>query len=242
MFNFFKKNTNKILTMDSISIDDKERFINEYFKVKKPVLIKNGAQDWDMLQKWTKDYIVDNAGDYICTIVEDSRPASSKQQTTLKNYFNRFTDKSTLTLDKYNPSKKPVFFRDIPLPNALFTSKSINRFFFYHSVKDAGTLLHNHSDAFNVLKEGKKHWIMHDADKATSPNGYKTMMEYFNLYPIGSHAKDWFKKELKKMPNKVDKVYECFQKAGDIVYVPDKYAHTVLNLEEVMGLVVETSR
>ena len=58
------------------------------------------------------------------------------------------------------------------------------------------------------------------------------MMKFFQKYPVGSHAKDWFRKELKTLTKKVDVVYECFQKSGDIVYVPEVPTKTELVSED----------
>ena len=49
-----------------------------------------------------------------------------------------------------------------------------------------------------------------------------------------------FKKEVPKLPNKVDAVFCCTQEAGDIVFIPKGYCHAVLNKSEVMGIVFET--
>ena len=60
------------------------------------------------------------------------------------------------------------FLKDIQIPNLFFNKNSITRFFFYHSIKDAGTLPHNHRDAFNILRDGEKHWVMFNADQQIS--------------------------------------------------------------------------
>ena len=228
--------------MDSIDIEsiDQKMFKQEYLLTRKPLLIKNAAKEWPILQKWTKEYIIENSGDYECNVISDSRPASSKSTATLKSYFEDHPGKSTLTLDKYDARKSPVFLQDIPLPNLFFKKKDIARFFFYHAVVNGGTLPHNHGDAFNILQSGTKHWVFHDANKKEAPMGYAKMMMYHKKYPQGSHAKDFFKSELSKLSKSIEGVSECYQEAGDVVYVPRQYCHTVLNKTEVMGLVIET--
>lgn len=244
LLNLFKKPNNNLIKLDQIYIDkiNKQEFYTNYFQKRIPVLIKNGAKDWDLIKKWNKDYIRDNMSNYICKVVTDSRPAYAKQQTTIKNYFNKFTNANTLTLDKYNKNKPPLFFKDLKVPNILFGKNNILRFFFYHAQNNAGTLPHIHGDAFNVLQQGEKYWMFYDASPKFSPKGYEVLKKSNNTYSIGTHAKDWFKKELPKLSKTLDKVYHCTQEVGDIIYIPSEYAHAVLNKSEVMGIVVETLR
>ena len=83
---------------------------------------------------------------------------------------------------------------------------------------------------------------MHDADKAKSPKGFDLLVESYKKFPPGKHAKDWFRKELPKVAKKVE-LFECIQKDKDIVFVPENYCHTVVNIsDEVLGIVVETLR
>lgn len=240
MFNFFKKKSLIKTAEIEISKDFKKQFMETYYENRVPVLIKNAAQNWPLMSLWNQDYIVANNGSYICTLVEDSRPASANSKTTLKNYFEKNSDLSTLTLENLNLKNKPNFLKDVKLPNEIFSEADIYRFFFYNSNQNQGTLPHNHGDAFNILQTGKKHWIFYDADKLLAPKGFEEMQASFKKYPSGSHIKQYFEKELKSLAAKLPDTMECIQKPGDIVYVPRGYAHAVLNLENVMGLVFET--
>lgn len=228
----------EVFDLNTQTADD---FLINYYLPRIPVLVKGGAKHWPLLEKWSKDYVIKTFGNYECTIVHDSRPASSKQKDSLKNYFSNYQGKSTLTLERFN-EKKSYFLNDIVLPNPLFEKKDIARYFFYHSVENAGTLPHMHRDAFNTLQEGKKHWVFYDANQQSAPKGFKELQQCHKTYPVGAHAKEWFEKELKPVAKRVEKVYQCIQEPGDIVYIPAEYAHTVLNKSEVMGLVVETHR
>ena len=243
IFNLFSSKDVSTIKIDEIDYSklDRNKFLSDYFLPRKPLLIKNGAQDWPLVENWTKDFIMRNYGNYKCTVVSDSRPAFSKIQTSLNDYFKNHKGKSTLTLD-VNPLKSPFFIQGLKFPNVLFSKKDVSRFFFYHSVKDAGTLPHYHGDAFNVLRKGEKRWVMHDADKVVSPKGHDVLLESYKNYPPGTHAKDWFRNEMAKVSKKI-KLLECFQNDSDIVFIPEKYCHTVLNIsDEVLGIVVEIIR
>ena len=160
------------------------------------MVIKGGMNNWPFMNKWNAEYISSSFGDHNCTIVTDGRPAFSKQRSTLKDYFfPEDVGKSTLTLENFDPANPPCFFKDIPFPNALFSPVNVRRYFFFHSPKDGGTLPHLHFDAFNMLIEGEKRWILHDAGRQSCPNGNQIMRGFMQSYPPGSQAKDWFDNE-----------------------------------------------
>ena len=206
------------------------------------MLIKGGISDWPCMKKWNPQYISEEFGETVCTLVTDGRPAYSKTKTTLGKYFDDHEGKSTLTLERFERGNAPGFFNDIIFPSPYFSEDNVYRYFFFHSPKDGGTLPHMHRDAFNMLQSGKKRWVLHDANKATCPNGLAAMREYLDKYFIGTHARDWFANELEDLTQRVEKVYECVQEAGDIVFIPVAFSHVVVNLSEVMGLVIERNR
>jgi len=232
------------IKMDEIIIvdDNFDHFFSDYFQPRIPVVIKGGINHWPLMQKWNAQYISETFGDHVCTLVDDGRPAYSKMKSTLKQYFEEHDGVSTLTLENFQIDNIPCFFQDIPFPNALFGPDNARRYFFFHSASDGGTLPHLHHDAFNMLIDGEKRWILHDAGRQSCPEGNLVMRGFMKSYPPGSQAKDWFENEANTLHEKVDRAYECIQGAGDIVFVPVEFSHVVLNHSEVIGLVVERVR
>lgn len=243
MFNFLKKKLppNVIESVNYSDFSTKE-FYENYFIPKKPLLIQGASNDWPLMKKWNKEYIINHAGKEECTVVRDSRPAASKETSTLENYFKNLKNCSTLSLKEFNKGDKPIFFKDLIFPNKLFETTDIYRYFFFHADNNSGTLPHNHGDAFNFLVFGRKSWVMFDADPTTSPNGYNLLLQYNKKYPVGAHSSEWFASELLNIGKKKIHYYNFIQEPGEIVYIPHRYAHTVLNLDEVMGLVIEKKR
>jgi hypothetical protein len=243
MLSFFKKNHPSTpipeIQLESLS---KGEFEKNFFSPKKPALIKGGIKDWPLFRNWSIDYISKLAGNEPCTIVDDSRPAASKTRSTLKQYFLDGGNKATLSLTDYKKGAKPKFFKDLEIPNKLYGFSDIYRYFFFHAPIDSGTLPHNHGDAFNHLAFGKKSWVLFDADQSKEAKGYDLLMKFNRNYPVGSHSKDWFKKEVPKLGKSISSYYHFTQEPGDIVYIPHRYAHAVLNFSEVMGIVIETKR
>ena len=102
-----------MIVLDELSSEDKNLFQSHYKTPRIPVLLKGAAKDWPLFGKWSQDYIKNNMGSYICKIIEDSRPAYAKDQTTLKFYFEKLKNVSTLTLDPFIQKKPPLFYKDI---------------------------------------------------------------------------------------------------------------------------------
>ena len=202
IFNLFNSKK-KLVEIDQFSSQDEVLFQSRYKNPTRSGFIERSSKSIGHLHsKWSKDYIKDNMGSYICKIIEDSRPAYAKDQTTLKFYFEKLKNVSTLTLEPFNQKNPPLFYKDIKTPNPFFTTKgTFNVFSFIHSIKDAGTLPHIHGNAFNILQEGQKQWVFYDASKTHNINGYNTLQASNKKYPQGTHAKDWFKKEVPKLPN-----------------------------------------
>lgn len=55
----------------------RERFLQEYVKPQKPVVLENLTSDWPAYEKWNLDYIIKMAGEKIVPLF-DNRPISSK--------------------------------------------------------------------------------------------------------------------------------------------------------------------
>jgi len=130
LFNLFGPKEITTTQIDEIHYSelDRKRFLSNYFIPRKPLLIKEGAHGWPLIKDWSKDFISKNYGNYICTVISDSRPAHSNVKTTLKDYFINHKGKSTLTLD-FDPLRS-VFFKGIENSKYIFHEKRDTSFFF----------------------------------------------------------------------------------------------------------------
>jgi len=232
-----------MLSLPEIEIITKADF-DRLFSARQPVVVRGLAASWPLMHRWFPAALVERMGDFRCTIARDSRPAFSEEVTTLKRYFAEFAHLSTMTfidLDE-DPADDPVFLEDVPLPNPLFARPEMDATFFYHANRDGGSLPHCHMDAVNILQSGRKRWVLYDADPELSPSGAERLKACHRAYGPGTHARDWFADALEGLADSGLTVYEGVQEAGDAVYIPARFAHGVLNLTDVMGLVAILKR
>lgn len=218
-------------------------FQRHFFVPRRPALLRGACADWDLMQRWTLDYLTGELGDFVCTIARDSRPAYSQEQCTLREYYRDHAHLSTMTFTPFDPVQPlPKLLEAVTLPNPYFAAGDIDAWFYFHSHADAGSLPHCHMDAFNLLRQGVKHWVLYDADPDQAPAGWAALKQCHEDFGAGTHARDWFAEGPAQLRRAGIAVYECEQQPGDIVYIPEHFAHAVLNRSENQGLVVITKR
>ena len=207
----------------------------EYVDGRIPVLIKNGLDEFNQLQKWTEDYIINKFGHRECKIANHSRPVRSKTKTTYLDFFsNKLTDFYSFTRIKYDKNNK-LFINDITFPNKFLNELDLDKHIFFAGPKDTGALPHEHGNALNLLVSGKKKWVMFDTylHKGKAYQNY-----YYKQYTSKHKSIDWFNTEYDRLSTDV-KLYECVQESNDIIFIPKGFSHTTLNKTEVLGIVLE---
>lgn len=214
------------------------------FESRTPAVLRGLASNWDFMRTWSPEYLSATMGDFQCTVVHDSRPDLAKEKCSLKDYFQAYSHISTMTIVDTERAVAPDLrvFNDIPIPNACFRREQLSAYFFFHSNIDGGSLPHCHEDAYNLLQRGAKRWVLYDADPVTSPKGHATLAQCLREYGKGSHIRDWFRSGLDSLAQDEFPVYHCIQQAGDVVYIPARYAHAAMNLAETLGVVAVVLR
>ena len=81
---------------------------------------------------------------------------------------------------------------------------------------------------------GEKKWILYDFNKITA----ELTETYGKKYKKNIMWKNWYKNEYKNLISKTD-VIEFIQQPNDIVFVPNRYLHTVYNNKNTMGILIE---
>ncbi len=203
-----------------------------------PTLIKNGIKHFPNLQKWNKEYIINKYGNMKCNYSYHDRPVRSEIQTNYSNFFHNL-DKNTYTFTRklYN-SNDYDFIQDFTFPNSFFVESNIDKRIFYSGPKNTGALPHSHTTALNFMIYGKKKWIFFDT---ITPVGKNLENYYYQQYPIDVKYNDWYKLEYNQLKNTIP-IIECIQEPYDVVFIPNMYNHSVYNLEETMGIVIELKK
>jgi hypothetical protein len=213
-----------------------------YFEPRSPVIVRGLAAGWDFMHRWTPSYLGDCFGDFQCTIVHDSRPDLARETCSLATHFRERPHLDTMTIVPLDKRDEWRFFRDIPLPNPCFRREQLSAFFFFHTHLGRGSLPHCHEDAFNLLQRGEKRWVIYDADPVVSPRGWELLRDCLAEFGEGSQVSDWFERGLEPLARAGIRVYEGVQAAGDVVFVPVRFAHAAMNLSETLGLAAVVSR
>lgn len=214
-----------------------------HFERREPALFRGAAHGWPLVTKWSRSYLSRALGDFQCKVVRDSRPAYATETCSLAEYFERLSHLSTLTFSPTSAGERlPPFFDDVPLPNPFFARERITAGFLYHANADGGSLPHCHQDAYNILAQGRKRWVMYDADPDESPEGWALLRACHEEFGAGTFATDWFSRGIEHIEARGITVYQCVQEPGDVVYIPEHFSHAVLNDSEVLGLAILVDR
>jgi ankyrin repeat protein len=105
--------------------------------------------------------------------------------------------------------------------NATFSS-----FQWFLGPANSGSQLHYHLAAVNMLIYGAKQWFLIPPDAAR-----------YARKPIA----EWVKSDLKTLEKQGVPVLRCVQRAGQALFVPRRWAHAVLNLQDSVGVAQEFS-
>ncbi|HRI63645.1 MAG TPA: hypothetical protein PK156_05390 [Polyangium sp.] len=217
------------------------------FTRREPALIVGATGNFERVMKWTPSLIAARHASMPCKVARDGRPVLSEEMSTYAQFFQGTGQEKplaestyTFTRRTYDPNER-AFIEDFDFPNPYFIEADIERHIVYAGPAKAGALPHAHGDALNFLVSGTKRWILFDA----SPDapGQPLADHYWQTYGEGATWETWYAAEYEKLRAAKDvTLFEFEQHAGDLVYVPAKFAHTVVNLSPVLGIVIERRR
>jgi hypothetical protein len=204
-----------------------------------PMLFKHGMHAFPMIGNWTDDIIKRKFGTLPCTYSAHGRPVSGKHKSTYASFMQR-RNASFYTFTRRGAESKEFtpFLREISFPNPHFERPEVERHIVYAGGTGTAALPHIHGPAYNLLSAGSKRWIIFDANRRV---GSELQALYYRRYPSGAQWKHWYKNEYERLVanQAVGQIWEFVQEAGDVVFVPDRFSHTVVNLDSVLGITVE---
>lgn len=110
---------------------------------------------------------------------------------------------------------------EIPFLNESLFKRSSDQFFVGSAL--SGAPVHYHGSALNLLVYGRKRWFLFPPSKA--------------FYSV-THPHKWYRDHYNTLPEH-ERPIELIQEAGDVLYVPQMWGHSVLNLGTAVGVATE---
>ncbi len=216
-----------------------------------PKLIKNYISEFG-ISHWDENYIMETDGNTLCYISPYGRPISKVKVCTYIDFFEKYKKEDyyifTKNLFGMESSKtdsrfQQLFQTEINIPKEISESYDFKSTIFFAGNKGRGALPHMHTPALNILATGKKRWFLFNASPS-NPMGERLQEYYYLAYPYKTNltSTDWLDKEyttsLKDYKDSGGEVYEFIQEAGDVVIIPDNWSHTIINLDDCLGIVL----
>ncbi|CAI2370959.1 unnamed protein product [Moneuplotes crassus] len=233
---------------DDLSVED---FIENYQIPNKPVIIEGCADDWPAMKSWNFKQLYEDFGEVDFEIGEDEigTPVTVK----LKEYLQYMVfnhDDSPMYLFHRNLHKCPEMKRlleDYEVPKyfredyqQIFDEKYKPDYnWFLIGPRRSGSYVHYDPfsmSAWNTSLFGHKRWILFepDMDRAVvEGEEFKTDQNLDNYTAI-DHVLNIYPKLLES--GLVKKKYEFVQKKGDTIFLPSKWWHVVLNVDDTIAI------
>lgn len=226
----------------------RENFQTWFVDLNYPVIITGlmeNSEHWEDLAKlWTKPYFLKNFGSteaLVGTIPYGQVFGEFFARLTIEKFLTRM-EKDTRDLWNSDAplSKFPLYIFDPELSSKilkekwkipeLFDETIVNSERYWQFMMGpvfSGAPFHYHCDAVNVIVHGTKLWWLRPPSDAI----------YSKLHPL----LHW-QKEINNSANMTaasSTTYQCLQRAGETIYVPRMWSHSVLNLEDTIALAIE---
>ena len=226
-----------------------------------PVLFTNYSNGWLAGERWTKRGLREEP--YSVVDVQASTPAGSLLEQkgkghirpadiSLRSFIDRIEADPGLPWYVFERRKalQDVLLADIEIPRQFGGPKEAlanspwNHLFLSLGASRAGALFHAHAPAWNALIFGKKRWLLFDERliskehqpliTALKKMGKPTSSNFSNAdFLTTEYRTPQFQKWWRSHG------YECVQEPGEMLYIPDRFYHAILNLGEAVAVIGE---
>ena len=236
--------------LDRIPLDTSWAVFSSEYYLQKPVIIDTELDDWIAnasfwnLEHLSESYLSTHsfkAADSLSLVFDEGR---SSKQWTLKQYLryvhriqkNKKSEETRMFLFDYsvwNVMKQhddtPIKLSSIPLFNVSADRMDYNIAFTTIAMNETGAAFHQHSEGWLFLISGQKRWFLYPPN-ITPPGGF---------WP-GFSSNDWYNTVYPQLSD-AQKPMECVQTEGQIIYIPEFWWHSELNigLDIVIGTAVQ---
>jgi hypothetical protein len=209
-----------------------EAFIRDYAIPNKPVIITDVVENWPAYKKWCFEYFADT-GPYRCERVDLS--------------FNKYKKYMDLTKDE-----TPLYLFDKNITEELCADYSVPEYFSKDYFKllpnrpdfrwvimgptRSGSTFHvdpNSTSAWNAVIKGAKKWILYPPN-SIPPGVFPSSDGSEVTAPVS--ITDWFLNYYPEISKHSVKPIEAICREGEIIFIPNRWWHSVMNLEPTIAI------
>lgn len=222
----------------------KEEFLRDYVDRNRPVLLSGLLDDWPAKSAWMRDNFHGTYGEYNISVRQSRQVAYDNEfgglhtdTMTIRQYISDVIETKNESVEYNPPYLLSASLKTIPglstdhMPLEYFddirfgwnTEERTEAALMYLGVAGSGVTLHEHTNAWNALVYGRKHWIL--------------LPPYVQYGPTHLPHHEWMQNWYPKFASQA---YECTQYAGEVLYVPTNWMHSLINLQASIGIAVET--
>lgn len=227
--------------LEEITAIDSKAFKTNYFKKRKPVLIKGLAKNWGATKKWDLDFLLDLKKDKEIQLLSDNfiQDDNRYKKASFKEFIRKLKDAeqskgevkdylTTLDIFEYFPDLRKDI--DFAIFEEHTKTNDITAW-----IGPSGTISGFHADTANNMYaqiKGKKMFII------CSPESNR------NMYPSNKHIYEATASQVdinnfdaEKFPNFGDITFEvAILEPGDVLYLPQKWWHYVQSLDTSISI------
>lgn len=227
-----------------------EEFITDYFIPNRPVVLTDVVTKWPAFKNWSKESLIERYGDTKFFI-------NAGVNMTLRNFFaycDTVQEEMPMYLFDHDYGENaPTLLDDYAIPEvfhedffALLDKRPSFRWLLAGPPRSGATFHKdpNYTSAWNAVITGSKKWVLYPPDftppgVGQSEDGLEvaspvSIVEWFlNFYERPANSK---KSKTTNAKRKNNEVIECILHAGEMIFVPNTWWHTVINLEESIAI------
>lgn len=218
--------------------------LNLEYPYKYPIKIINGLNNCKLNYKWFKSEIIKNNFSNLDVYFSNdgqSNKKSLKNQKTIKikeyiEFLNSDSQDYKYVFHKFIMNMETLILNEINvkeyLPKFDLNNLSCKLSEFYLGGIKTGTHLHNHINVLNFLIYGKKLWIIFPPTKTNKELIKENKWFYTNL---NENIYDFYIKNINYILKNFKNVTLTIQENNEIIYIPNKFYHFVINYSENIG-------
>ena len=214
-----------------------DEFLFSYLAIQRPVLVRGGlvGPQWDTIRgQWSRpgfaarfvhEEFTKSTIPYASAFGLEGNKTTVAQHLLYMDWLRAHASKAdeapSYVFESLSPDSNVA--RNIQLPPFLDPARTeiqVLNTQFYLGAAGSGAPWHYHRAAFNVLVYGRKRWLLAPPPFAK----YSTVESHTN-----------FVAQKKRAPDDKKQVIACTQESGDVLFIPENWGHTTLNLAESVG-------